>query len=73
MKKKKKEFETESWVVVAHAFNPSIWEAEAGEFEASLVYRMSSRTGSLKTQSQKKKKKKKKKRNLKQRKEGWEA
>jgi hypothetical protein len=30
-----------------HAFNPSTWEAEAGEiseFEASLVYRMSSRT-----------------------------
>jgi hypothetical protein len=34
-------------VVVAHAFNPSTWEAEAGgfsEFEASLVYRVSSRT-----------------------------
>jgi hypothetical protein len=33
--------------VVAYAFNPSTWEAEAGgyvEFEASLVYRMSSRT-----------------------------
>jgi hypothetical protein len=35
--------------VVAHAFNPSIWEAEAGgfrisEFEASLVYKVSSRT-----------------------------
>jgi hypothetical protein len=32
---------------VAHAFNPSTWEAEAGgslEFEACLVYRMSSRT-----------------------------
>jgi hypothetical protein len=32
---------------VAHAFNPSTWEAEAGgsyEFEASLVYRVSSRT-----------------------------
>jgi hypothetical protein len=33
-----------------HAFNPSTWEAEAGgflgisEFEASLVYRVSSRT-----------------------------
>jgi hypothetical protein len=37
------------WAVVAHAFNPSTWEAEAGrfrisEFEASLVYRVSSRT-----------------------------
>jgi hypothetical protein len=35
--------------VVAHAFNPSTWEAEAGrgrqisEFEASLVYRVSAR------------------------------
>jgi hypothetical protein len=27
--------------VVAHAFNPSSWEAEAGKF---LVYRVSSRT-----------------------------
>jgi hypothetical protein len=33
------------WVEV-HTFNPSTWEAEAGrsEFEASLVYRASSRT-----------------------------
>jgi hypothetical protein len=23
--------------MVAHAFNPSTWEAEAGKFEASLV------------------------------------
>jgi hypothetical protein len=33
--------------VVAHAFNPSTWEAETGGFlssEASLVYRVSSRT-----------------------------
>jgi hypothetical protein len=37
--------------VVAHAFNPSTWEAEAGRslgdlwvFEASLLYRESSRT-----------------------------
>jgi len=33
--------------VVAHTFNPSTWEAEAGgslEFKASLVYRVSSRT-----------------------------
>jgi hypothetical protein len=32
--------------VVAHAFNPSTWEAETrwiSEFEASLVYRVSSR------------------------------
>jgi hypothetical protein len=30
---------------VAHAFNPSTWEADRriSEFEASLVYRMSSR------------------------------
>jgi hypothetical protein len=33
--------------MVAHAFNPSTWEAEAGRFlssEASLVYKVSSRT-----------------------------
>ena len=32
--------------MVVHAFNPSTWEAEAGrspEFEASLVYKASSR------------------------------
>jgi hypothetical protein len=38
-----------SRAVVAQAFNPRSWEAEAGgflssEFEASLVYRVSSRT-----------------------------
>jgi hypothetical protein len=35
-----------SQAVVAHAFNPSMWEAEAGvisEFWASLVYRVNSR------------------------------
>jgi hypothetical protein len=32
------------WVVVAHTFIPSTWEAKAGESEASLVYRASSRT-----------------------------
>jgi hypothetical protein len=44
--------------VVAHAFNPSTWEAEAGssEFEASLVYRVSARTAraTRETLSQKK-------------------
>jgi hypothetical protein len=40
----KKEFE--SWAVVAHAFNPSTWEAEAGEFLSSRPTwsRVSSRT-----------------------------
>jgi hypothetical protein len=37
--------------VVAHTFNPSTWEAEAGgrisEFEASLVYKVSSRTAKV--------------------------
>jgi hypothetical protein len=57
--------------VVAHAFNPSTWEAEAGEFlssrselEVSLVYRVSSRTARATQRnpvSDKKKKKKKKK------------
>ena len=35
-----------SQAVVVHAFNPSTWEAETGlisEFEASLVYRVSSK------------------------------
>ena len=38
--------QTTSWAVVVHAFNPSTWEAEASgfEFEASLVYKVSSRT-----------------------------
>jgi hypothetical protein len=55
--------------VVAHAFNPSTQEAEAGwisEFEASLVYRVSSRKARATQRNpvwknQKKKKKKKKK------------
>ena len=36
-----------SQAVVAHAFNPTTWEAEAGGFlrsEASLAYRVSFRT-----------------------------
>jgi hypothetical protein len=43
IKKKKKK----SKVVVSQAFNPSAWEAKSGrflEFEASLVYRVSSST-----------------------------
>ena len=58
--------------VVACAFNPSTREAEAGgfsEFEASLVYKVSSRTAraiqrhpvSKKSKKKQKKKKKKKK------------
>ena len=50
--------------VVAPAFNPSTWEAEAGgisEFEASLVYRVPGQPGLYReTLSWKKKKKKKK-------------
>ena len=36
------------WVVVAHAFNPISWKAEAGryEFDVSLVYRVSFETNS---------------------------
>jgi hypothetical protein len=44
IKKKKKHFKPG---MVAHAFNPSTREAEAGgflEFEASLIYKVSSRT-----------------------------
>ena len=58
--------------MVAHAFNPSTWEAERGrrisEFEASLVYKVSSRTARAiqrnpvsKNQKKKKTKKKNKK------------
>jgi hypothetical protein len=53
--------------MVVHTFNPSTWEAEAGgfEFEASLVYRVSSRTAKATqrnpvSKNQKKKKKRKK-------------
>jgi hypothetical protein len=51
--------------VVAYVFNPSTWKAEAGvslEFEASLVYRVSSRTARA-TQRNPVSKKKKKKQN----------
>jgi hypothetical protein len=49
--------------VVAQAFNPSTWEAEAGEveFEASLIYRVSSRTARATQRNPVSKKKKKKK------------
>jgi hypothetical protein len=54
--------------MVAHAFNPSTREAEAGRFlfKASLVYRVSSRISRATqrnpvSENQKKKKKKKKK------------
>jgi hypothetical protein len=53
--------------VVAHAFNPSTWEAEAGgslEFEASLVYRVSSRTTRATQRNPVSKKKKKKKKRV---------
>jgi hypothetical protein len=50
---------------VAHAFNPSTWEAgrQISEFEASLVYEVSSRATQRNpvSKNQKKKKKKKKK------------
>ena len=38
---KTKQKTTFSWAVVVHTFNPSTWEEET---EASLVYRVSSRT-----------------------------
>jgi hypothetical protein len=50
--------------VVVHAFNPSTWEAEADGFlmfEASLVYKVSSRTARAIPQKKKKKKKRKRK------------
>jgi hypothetical protein len=54
-------FIKDQMVVVVHTFNPSTWEKDSGrslEFEASLVYRVSSRTAGV---TKKKKKKKKKK------------
>ena len=51
--------------MVAHPFNPSTWEAEAGRFlssEASLVYRMSSRTSRATQRNPVLKKQKEKKR-----------
>jgi hypothetical protein len=38
---------TGGWAVVAHAFNPSTWGGRGrwiSEFEANLVYKVSSRT-----------------------------
>jgi hypothetical protein len=56
--------------VVAHTFNPSTWEAEAGRFlslRPALLYRVSSRQLRLhrETLSQKKKQKQKQKKNKK--------
>jgi hypothetical protein len=55
--------------MVAHAFNPSTWEAEAGGFLSSrpgLVYKVSSRTARTTQRNpvSEKKKEKKKKRNV---------
>jgi hypothetical protein len=38
--------QTHSWALVAHTFNPSTQEEEAGgsEFKVSLVYRVNSKT-----------------------------
>ena len=50
--------------MVAHAFNPSTWEAEAGrslEFDTSLVYKVSSWTARAVTQRNTVSKRKKKK------------
>lgn len=34
------------WALVMHAFNPSTGDAEGGQFEASILYTVSSRTDS---------------------------
>ena len=41
---KKNQTNRVGWAVFVHAFNPSTWETEAVEINASLVYRVSSRT-----------------------------
>lgn len=47
----------QNWMVVAHTFNPSIWETEGSlEVKTSLVSRISSRTA-RETLSQEKKRK----------------
>ena len=54
---------------MAHTFNPSTWEAEAGrisEFEASLVYKVSSRTARAIQRNPVSKKKKKKEKEIEQ-------
>jgi hypothetical protein len=55
------EFKATQQAVVAHAFNPSTWEAEA-----SLVYKVSSRTARAIQRNPISKKKKKKKKTKKQ-------
>jgi hypothetical protein len=55
-----------NWVVVAHAFNPSTREAggkQISEFEASLVYKVSSRTARAIQRNPISKNKKKKEKN----------
>jgi hypothetical protein len=62
--------------VVAHADNPSTWEAEAGEFLSLKLYKVSSRIARAteKPCLEKPKKKKKRERSfLKNRLEGWMA
>jgi hypothetical protein len=48
--------------MVAHAFNPSTWKAEVGEFLSSKPYRVNSRTARATEKPYLTKKKKKKKR-----------
>jgi hypothetical protein len=50
-----------SQAVVAHAFNPSTWEAEAGRFLSSRTARDTQRNSVLKNQKKKKRKEKQKK------------
>jgi hypothetical protein len=56
---------------VAHAFNPSTWEAQAGgfEFKASLIYKVSSRTARAIQRNPISKKKKQKQKQKKTKKE----
>jgi hypothetical protein len=57
----KKKKDVNSWAVVAHAFNPNTWEAEAGGFlSLRPVYKVSSRTARATQRNPVSKKKKKK-------------
>jgi hypothetical protein len=51
--------------VVAHAFNPSTWEAEAGTFLTSLVYKVRARATQKNPVSKNKQTNKKPPKNLK--------
>jgi hypothetical protein len=58
--------------MVAHAFDPSTWEAESGGFlSSSMVYRVSSRTARAKQRNPVSKKQKQKQKQKQQQQQKW--